>query len=65
MADVKKGDRIRLLEMGKDPCPVARGTKGTVSCDPLTFQGRDQIPVKWDDGRTLAMVSPPDRWERI
>ena len=62
------GDRIRLLEMNDDPSPVSVGQEGTVvgihriGEDPDAWH---QIDVAWDNGRTLMLVSPPDRFEVI
>lgn len=60
------GDRIELLAMPDDPDPIPVGTKGTVDyvSDPIHFRGEApwvQIGVKWDNGRTLALVSRKDR----
>ena len=62
----RAGDRIRLLEMNDDPSPVPVGEEGTVvgihhiGEDPDAWH---QIDVTWDNGRTLMLVSPPDRFE--
>lgn len=64
---VKKGDRIRLLSMSNDPCPIPVGTEGTVTfvTDMKSFQaGAFQIGVSWDNGRTLSLVEE-DRWEKV
>jgi hypothetical protein len=60
-----KGDRIRLIEMGKDPLPIEPGTEGEVVLTPTWFQDSWQVMVKWDNGRGLALVMPPDRAEKI
>ena len=59
----KDGDRIRLLAMPDDPAPLDAGSEGTVIGDPVDFQGRWQIIVAWDNGRSLNLCSPPDRFE--
>lgn len=59
------GDRIRLTEMGPDPCPIEPGATGTVSRDPGWFHDAWQVMVKWDNGRTLMLCVPPDRAEKI
>lgn len=60
-APFKKGDRIKLVSMGKDdPNPVPAGTLGTVRGKPNEFQGKWQVAVAWDNGRSLALVVPPD-----
>lgn len=61
----KKGDRIRLIQMGPDPNPVKPGTLGTVATNPVYFIKDWQICVKWDDGRTLGLICPPDKAEKI
>jgi hypothetical protein len=64
---IRKGDRIRLIEMPGDPHPIAPGATGTI-----TFVQRDLarddawfIGVHWDDGRTLNLIIPPDRFDII
>lgn len=60
----KKDDRIRLIHMGDDPDPVPHGTEGTVlDVTDLCFPGERQqyqILVRWDNGRSLSCVCPPD-----
>lgn len=61
------GDRIRLVAMHDDPDPIQAGQTGTVG-DVRRFeypQTWHQIDVAWDNGRTLMLVSPPDRFEII
>lgn len=59
------GQRIRLLEMPKDPDPVPSGTEGVVR-ECVSYNDLDwQVEVNWDNGRTLSMVVPPDRAEVI
>lgn len=58
------GDRIELLSMPDDPDPVPTGTQGTVeSITRVPMRGKSftQVGVKWDNGRTLSLVMPPDR----
>jgi len=64
----RKGDRIRLLEMTKDPDPIQVGQLGTVVS--VSRHGGDkdtwhQVDVAWDNGRTLMLVSPPDQFEIV
>ncbi|MFK4534302.1 hypothetical protein ABIA00_002485 [Bradyrhizobium ottawaense] len=59
------GDRIRLIAMVDDPAPVPPGTEGTVSGCPTFFDQSWDVPVQWDNGRTLSMVVPPDAAEKI
>lgn len=66
--DIKAGDRIRLISMPDDPNPVPAGTAGTViSTAVLDFYNKKQtqLHVKWDNGRSLSCVCPPDLVERI
>lgn len=56
------GDRLELISMPDDPCPVAAGTLGTVTKDSVDLRdGTWQTSMKWDNGRTLAIISPPDK----
>lgn len=59
---MKVGDRIRLLAMPEDPSPIPTGEEGTVEAvsDLGCFT---QVRVNWDSGRTLMLVTPPDRVE--
>ncbi|NLS92727.1 MAG: DUF4314 domain-containing protein [Planctomycetaceae bacterium] len=64
MITAKPGDRIRLLAMNDDPDPIEPGTTGTVVS--VRQQGTwAQVDVKWDNGRTLMLVVPPDRFEVV
>lgn len=58
------GRRVRLLEMPIDPDPLPPGSEGTVEWV-TRLQGWDQIAVKWDNGRTLLLCVPPDRFEVV
>ena len=67
------GDRIELLSMVDDPCPIPAGATGTVDAVfPQPAQphaGRGpwvQYSVKWDaphERRTLMVISPPDQFK--
>ncbi len=63
----RPGDRLRLIAMHDDPDPIPAGQLGTVVG--VTRLGGsdawDQIDVAWDNGRTLMLVSPPDRFEIV
>ena len=64
----QRGDRIRLLAMHDDPDPIQVGQVGTVVRVGRHGGGKDvwhQIDVAWDNGRTLMLVSPPDRFEIV
>ena len=60
-----KGDRIRLVSMTNDPDPIEPGAEGTVELPPGRFQDAWQVVVKWDNGRSLSLVVPPDVAEKI
>jgi hypothetical protein len=63
------GSRIELIEMPDDPDPVPPGTCGTITAvTNLTSIFTDesfQLQVDWDNGRTLNMIVPPDRFKFI
>jgi hypothetical protein len=42
--------------MPNDPCPMAVGDEGTVEMIGAEIQGRTQIYVKWDNGRSLILL---------
>lgn len=55
------GTRIELLSMEDPYDPVPSGTKGTVSfVDDL-----GQLHMKWDNGRTLALVPSQDQFHKL
>lgn len=61
----KKDDRVRLVHMGADPDPIPSGTEGTViDVQELRLgpghKTEHQILVKWDNGRSLSCICPPD-----
>jgi len=65
-ADLKPGDRVRLIEMIGDPRPVEPGTLGTVrGVHTMIHDHKWQVAMLWDNGRTLAMVLPVDKYEVI
>lgn len=62
----RQGDRIPLLAMADDPDPIQAGQLGAVVAVSRHDGSKDtwhQIDVAWDNGRTLMLVSPPDRYE--
>ena len=64
----REGDRVRLIAMHDDPDPIPPGQLGTVVSVSRPGAGTDtwhQIDVAWDNGRTLMIVSPPDRFELV
>lgn len=56
-----KGTRIELISMEDPYAPILPGTKGTV--DFVDDMG--QIHMKWDNGRTLALVPGEDNFKKI
>ena len=52
------GKRIRIIEM-IDPQPVPSGTMGTIA----HVDGLGQLHVKWDNGRSLAVIPEEDKYE--
>lgn len=62
------GDRVVLLRMVDDPDPIAPGSTGTVTGSGVHDLGdglREHVNVRWDDGRTLSLLVPPDVAEKI
>lgn len=55
------GTRIELISMEDPYMPVEPGTKGTVVC----VDDMGQIHMKWDNGRTLALVPSEDNFKKI
>ena len=57
----KAGDRIELIYMD-DPRPMEPGSQGTV----IAVDSLGTIHVKWDNGRTLGLLSSgEDDWRII
>lgn len=66
MAKLQVGHRIMLLSMPDDPNPIPVGTAGEVTwVNPFVFDGQTQVGVHWDNGRTLMLCVPPDRYKII
>ena len=63
MPNVKPGDRIKLISMPNDPCPIEPGSMGTVTS--VTTGAYAQIDVDWDSGRTLCLIPGTDKFEII
>ncbi len=57
----KEGLRIVCDYMTDDPRPIESGTKGTIIC----VDDMGSIHVKWDNGRTLALLYDVDRFHLI
>jgi len=62
---MKIGDRIRLLKMDNDPDPIPVGSEGTITGITKLSHNEMQIQVKWDSGRSLSVLLPPDKIEII
>lgn len=65
VASIKKkypaGTRIKLINMDDPWHPVEPGTEGTVKL----VDDIGQLHMKWDNGRTLALVPGQDEFEII
>lgn len=65
LSGLAKGDRIELLAMPEDPCPLPAGSLGTVEYVTEHDWGGDrcfeQVSVRWDSGSSLMLSVPPDR----
>lgn len=64
----KVGDRIKLIHMPEDPCPIPAGTTGTVKgiTDLFGHQTPEfQIWIDWDIKRNLSLIWPIDTFEVI
>ena len=58
------GERIVLVSMD-DPYGIKPGTTGTIISYPQTVFDTDQVNVKWDNGRGLALIIGVDEFEKI
>ena len=63
MTPIRSGDRIRLISMPDDPDPIPAGSTGTI--ESVTEGPLGQVWVRWDSGRSLALVPGVDRFEVI
>lgn len=55
------GTRIVLIEMDDYLAPVPAGTRGTVEL----VDDAGQVHMKWDNGRTLALIPGVDQFRRL
>lgn len=55
------GTRLVLLSMDDPYAPIPSGTKGTV----VHVDDAAQIHMKWDNGRTLAIVPDEDNFRKL
>lgn len=60
-AKYTKGTRIELIHMDDPYAPVPSSTKGTVEF----VDDMGQIAMKWDNGRTLALIPEIDKFKVI
>lgn len=56
-----KGTRIELISMEDPYAPIEPGTQGTVEF----VDDMGQIHMRWDNGRTLALVPSEDNFRKI
>lgn len=56
------GKRIKLTSMPDDPNPIPVDTEGTV-LEVVNYGGGTQIRVAWDNGSSLYLSVPPDKFE--
>lgn len=56
-----KGTRIELIRMNDPYAPVPCGTRGTVE----HVDDAGQLHMKWDNGRTLALVPEVDEFRKL
>ena len=54
------GDRVELIRMDDDPDPIEPGQQGTVQRITKMGDGSETVEIEWDNGRTLAVIIPPD-----
>lgn len=59
--EIKKGTRIRLIQMRDEKYPVKPGTTGTVS----HIDDIGTIHMIWDNGRSLGLIPGIDSFEII
>lgn len=55
------GTRIELISMDDPYAPIQPGTQGTVDC----VDDAGQLHMKWDNGRTLAVIPGEDHFSVI
>lgn len=61
----KIGQKIELIRMDNDPNPIPVGTKGIVTkLNPMP-NNEVQICVKWENGRTLMLIYPEDKFRIV
>jgi len=59
------GQIIELLQMDNEPNPIPKGTRGVViRINPMP-NNEKQIIVKWENGRTLMLIHPEDKFRVV
>lgn len=62
--DFAVGDRIEVVKMPDDPCPIEAGAQGIIT-DISPHDDWTQLWVDWDNGRRLAVILPPDEIRKV
>jgi hypothetical protein len=63
--DLQIGRTIELISMDNDPNPIECGTKGKIiKINDMPFNEK-QIEVEWENGRTLSLIYPVDKFKII
>ncbi len=60
-AEYRPGTRILLSNMSDPFAPVPSGTRGTVEY----VDDAGQIHMKWDNGRSLALITGEDSFRKL
>lgn len=56
-----KGTRLECINMNDPYAPIEPGTQGTVEF----VDDMGQIHMKWDNGRTLALIPSEDEFKEV
>jgi hypothetical protein len=56
-----KGTRLELISMEDPYAPIESGTQGTVEF----VDDMGQIHMRWDNGRTLALIPNEDEFKEV
>lgn len=63
--DLKIGDKIRLIDMPGDPFPIPFGSVGVVTEIVDWGTNEIQVQVDWRIKRSLNLICPPDKIEKV